>query len=112
MSVKEEQFRMTLCVDLVCFLLRALLVTKPNKAELAKKIIKNWETSNKQLVKKSLETQASKIVSKDQSLINQKDEVSILLSAHELVFDSIRNDFVKEMTEGVVDIFNYEQKEA
>ncbi len=106
MAVKEEQYRMTLCIDLVYFLLKALLVSRSNKKDLAKTVLENWETRNKKLIKESFEKQATYIISKDEKLIDQKDVISILLSAEELVFNSIRKDFVKELTKGVIDSFD------
>ncbi|MHA1700675.1 MAG: hypothetical protein ACTSWK_00195 [Promethearchaeota archaeon] len=105
MANKEEQYKMILYTDLVYFLLSDILIDKSNKKELAEKILEDWELRNKKLINEHFKSQAANIISKDKNLIKQKDEISILLSVKELVFDCIRKDFAKELKKEVLTSF-------
>lgn len=109
---KEDQYKTTMFIDLIYFLMAALLVDNTNKKELMKDIIESWAVRNEKLVKKSLEEQAKFIISKDERLFNKKDEIGIILSAQELVFNSIRKDLVDILIKGISENFEmYEQAE-
>jgi len=106
MTNKEEaKYIMILCSDLVYFLLTDILIDKSNKKELAEKILEDWELRNKNLISEHFRSQAANIISKDKNLIKQKDEISILLSVKELVFDCIRKDFTKDLKKEILVAF-------
>lgn len=105
MANKEESYKMLLYTDLVYCLLSNILVDKSNKKELAEKILEEWELRNKKLISEHFESQVAYIISKDEKLIKQKDEISILLSVKKLVFDCIREDFTKELKKEVLKTF-------
>jgi len=112
MVKKEEEYKMILYTDLVCFLLDGLLIDKPNKKELAEKVLQNWISRNEKYIIESFESQVTSIISKDKTLINQKDEISILLSVHNLVFNSIRKDFIEELTKEISKRFEFYEKKT
>jgi len=105
MANKEEPYKTAMYIDLVHFLMEALLENESNKQESSKYILNSWSSRNKEIVKKSLESQATLILSKNKNLLNQKDEISILLSVQELIFNSVREDLLKVLTKGVSESF-------
>jgi len=102
MANKEEQYKTTMYIDLISFLMSMLLLNESNdKNEVVKKILRAWVIRNKKMVRYSLRKELDSIISKDIKLVERQDEISILLSTQELIFNSIRNDLIDTLTKGI-----------
>jgi len=104
---KEQNYKDALYNDLTYFLMNALLAEASNKKEMIGHILDTWATRNAKLIKYAFDEQAKKFAEAAEESDNDVgiDEITILLSTRQLVFDSVRKDLVKDLKTKVIESF-------
>ncbi len=103
--LKDEQYKRAMYGDLIFCLMNLILKNKKNKKELAQKIFNTWKKRNEKLTHKNLQSQTKRLISLSKEFSEREDEISIIVSTHELVFNSIREEIMEHLKFVVVDSY-------
>jgi len=114
--LKEKDYMEMLYVDLVSFLINHLLKNAENKKELSQMFLNAWETRNKKTIETKLtgKIKGLELECEEEKLTEFRDSVrdsmTVLMSTHELIFDSIRDDIMKTLKTGIIDVYAHEEQ--
>jgi len=102
---KEQNYKDALYNDLTYFLMNALLAEASNKKEMIGHILDTWATRNAKLIKYAFDEQAKKFTEEAEEIDVGVDEITILLSTRQLIFDAVRKDLVKDLKTKIIESF-------
>ena len=94
MNISEDEYKITLAVDMIYYLIKLLLYNHPNKTEMISQILNKWDARVSDGIKKTRCEQA-KILAKEKNI--EIDVASILISIQQTELNIFKKEFKKDI---------------
>ena len=94
MNISENEYKLTLAIDMIYYLVKLLLYNHPNKTEMISQLLNKWDARVSENMKQ-IRCDQAKVIAKQEDI--EIDVASILISIQQTELNIFKSEFKKDI---------------